>query len=308
MKIGLALPNIGPLATKVAMLGAIDQAEELGLDSIWVGDHLAFPPEPRVSYPYSRGRQRNYDSGTPVLDPLVLMSAAAARTERVQIGISVLILPYRHPLISAKMIASMAELSGGRIILGVGIGWLAEEFEALSINYGDRAAMSDEQIAFFRQVWYEETPDFKGTFYNYQQLRFLPRPQAKIPIWIGGNGRPALTRAVRLGDGVNFIDLNADELERTLQELSRLCSDGGRSVNDLDTSMRASFKVKDGPLSESDSLQPLTGTLDAIIDELKRYAELGMDHIILSPRAVWDLDQLIAAVDLIGKEIKPALS
>ena len=308
MEVGLALPNIGPLATKEAMLGAIDRAEALGLDSIWVGDHLAVPPDPRVQYPYSRGRQRAYNAGTPVIDPLVLMSAALGRTERVKIGISVLILPYRHPLISAKMLASMAELSGGRIILGVGIGWLAEEFEALNVTYEDRAAMSDEQVAYFREVWYNEAPDFKGRFYNFKKLRFLPRPEAKIPIWVGGNGKPALRRALRLGDGVNLIDLTPAELERTLEELSQLCAEAGRSIDELDVSIRASFKVTDGPLSESDANQPLTGKLDEIIGDLRRFQDMGMDHVILSPRAVWETEQLLATVDLIGNEIKPALA
>ena len=308
MEIGLALPNIGPFATREAMLAIIDRAEELGLDSIWTGDHLAFPYAPRFPYPYSRGKPRPYAADTPVLDPLVIMAAAVGRTKRLRIGVSVLILPYRHPLVTAKMIASMDELSGGRIILGVGVGWLAEEFDTLGVAYEKRGALTDEQIRYFREVWYQERPEFHGRFYEFSDMTFLPKPSHTIPIWIGGNTRPAMRRAARLGDGINLIDLTPRELERLLGEFRQVCAQVERPMEDVALSIRSTFKVSEAPLPESERTMPLVGDLEQITQDLRAFKDMGVGHMILDPRAVGgNVDLFLRSMEVIARDLKPAI-
>ena len=136
------------------------------MGSVWTGDHLAFPKNPRLPYPYARGGPGFIDSSSKVLDPLTVMAAVIGRTKRIKVGVSVLILPYRHPLVTAKQLGSMQVLSGGRVILGVGVGWIPEEFEALDVDYRKRGAMTDEQMRYFRAVWEHDYPEFEGSHYH----------------------------------------------------------------------------------------------------------------------------------------------
>ena len=308
MEFGIGLPNMGPLATREAMFAMAERAEERGIESVWVGDHMAFPHNPRQAYPYSRGKPRPFIADTPLLDSLALMSAISGRCERVKIGVSVLILPYRHPLLTAKMVASMQEISGGRIILGVGVGWLSEEFEALGASFDERGPVSDEQILYLKELWYAENPSFKGKYYEFEDMTCLPRPSQKIPIWVGGNTKPAMRRAAKLGDGINFLDLYPDELEEALSTLHQVCDDVGRPFEELTLSARVSIRVTDAALEPSERKLPMTGSRAQVLEDLRRYPEMGIEQLTFSSRGRQDLASSLQFIDVVAQDLRPALS
>ena len=307
MEIGLALPNIGPQATPEVLFPLIDKAEELGFDTVWTGDHLALPRKPELPYPYSRGKPRYLDADNPILDPLVVMAAVIGRTRRIRVGVSVLILPYRHPLITAKMIASMDALGPGRVILGVGVGWIPEEFVALDADLKKRGAVTDEQMRYFKELWSKDDPQHQGEFYRYSGLGFYPKPQGgNVPLWVGGNTIHAMRRAAKLGDGLHLIDLTPEELEEHVVQFRQVCADLGRAPEEIALSIRSSVRFVDD--LNSDRTLPITGTVEQVVADLRRFEELGVSHVCLGPRPMsLNVDDMLDAVDVIGKEVIPAL-
>ena len=203
MEIGLVLPQTGPDATREHLTAFATTAEASGYASLWVSDHVVFPREFSSRYPYSAsGRLPDrFQSDTNLLEPLTLLAYVAAITERVQIGTAVMVLPMRHPVLHAKVIASLDRLAGGRFVFGVGVGWCREEFEVLSASFERRGARVDEQIALMRALWTGEPVDHRGEFYELDGWTCRPTPARPIPLWIGGARPPALRRAGRLGDG-----------------------------------------------------------------------------------------------------------
>ncbi len=309
MEVGVAIPNIGPLATGDAVLVMADKADEVGLNAVWLGDHLAFPRDPRLPYPYSRGAPRYLPSNVPILEPIALMAAIVARTRRIRVGASVLILPYRHPLVTAKMIATIDQISGGRVILGVGVGWLPEEFAALNADLDARGAVSDEQIRYFREVWANDAPEFQGEHYRLSGIDVFPKPvNRSVPIWIGGQSRAAMRRAATLGDGLHLIDLTPAELEGVVERFAKVCAEAGRPVQEVTLSVRSSVKLTDGPATPEEQQTPITGNVQQVVDVLKEFQRLGIQHVCLGPRVAPTLESYLQAVEVIGREIKPALA
>jgi probable F420-dependent oxidoreductase len=176
-------------------------AEELGYDSVWTGDHVVFPVESASAYPYHRGGAYSPD---PLIayDALIALAVVAGCTERVELGTGVLVLPQRNPLLLAKQLASIDSLSNGRLILGAGAGWLAEEFVALGApDFALRSDVLEEWVAILRSCWTDDEPRFEGRHYRFDPIHFDPRPARPVPILIGGNSQAALRRAGRIGDG-----------------------------------------------------------------------------------------------------------
>ena len=309
MEIGVALPNIGPSANREVIFGMADRADELGIDTVWTGDHLAFPYKPQLPYPYSRGEPRYLSGESPVLDPLVVMAAIIGRTKRVRVGVSVLILPYRHPLVTAKMLASMDAMGPGRVVLGIGVGWIPEEFAAVNADIKKRGAESDEQLRYFKELWANDQADHKGEFYQFSGLGFFPKPAARsIPIWVGGNSAFAMRRAARLGDGLHFIDLTRDELSQHIEAFKRVCEAEGRDIGDVVLSIRSGFRVTEKPLSDQEREIPFAGTPGQIIEDLQAFKALGVRHVCLGPRPRdGSAEAHVELVEVIGKEIVPAL-
>src|SRR4051795_3795717 len=186
MQLGIHLPHAGEQATPEKIRDAALRAEDLGLDDVWVSEHIIVP---RASFPRS-----------PLFyDPVLTLTWVAAVTERVRLGTSVIVLPMRHPLPLAKELATLHNLSGGRLILGVGVGWLEAEFAALGVPFRERGRRMDEGIAMMRAVWSEDPVSFESKTIPavIDSMRSLPQPEQPIPIWIGGTSEPALKRAAR---------------------------------------------------------------------------------------------------------------
>jgi len=309
LEIGVVLPNSGHLATLETALSLAKKVEQWGLDSLWTVDHLVLPRSPSQSYPYLRARKITLDPDETLLDPLITLATLVGCTQRVKLGVGILIAPLRHPLVTAKMVASLDQLSGGRVLLGVGLGWIPEEYTAVGVSWKDRGAILDEQIRCFQELWSADAPEFRGRFYAFEDMGFQPKPvQRHVPTWVGGNSVHAMRRAVRLGDGWHLLDLSAAELEKSLQALAEACKAADRPRREICVSMRSMLQITDTPVTETDRLFPLTGTLEQIIADLRRYRSLGVEHMILAPWAMdVDLAGYLKRVEVIAKEIKPAL-
>src|SRR5579864_1243817 len=206
LPIGCTLPSSGAAADPAALGGLAQTAEQLGFDAVWISDHVVVPEQIASNYPYSTDGRFPTQPLNPYLEPLSTLGFLAGVTRRVRLGVAVLVMPYRHPLLTAKMVATLDNLSGGRIDLGIGVGWMREEFESLGISgdiYEHRGSATDEQLKIMKSVWTEDIAGFDGRFYQFPRVGVHPHPVQKPhpPIWVGGHTPPALRRTARLGDG-----------------------------------------------------------------------------------------------------------
>src|SRR6266511_978806 len=192
MRIGFSLLNIWGIEDSQALVGLASRSEELGFDSVWVHDHV-----------FNVGHVFDRIGGKPYYEPLTLLSFVAARTRRVRLGTSVLVLPYHNPIRLAKTAATLDVLSGGRLILGVGVGLIEKEIRAMGSPFAERGAFTDEAIAVMRSLWPEDEPSFDGKYHRFAGMKFSPKPLQKpsIPVVIGGVSGAAIRRAARVGDG-----------------------------------------------------------------------------------------------------------
>ncbi|MHB8575822.1 MAG: TIGR03619 family F420-dependent LLM class oxidoreductase, partial [Dehalococcoidia bacterium] len=208
MKIGVPIGNFGAFGKRGT---ARDQvrvavaAERLGFDSVWVHDHVVMPMRIRARYPYNDSGEAGFAWRQDIYDPIAMMAALAVATRRVEIGTSVLIVPYRNPVVLAKMIATVDQLAHGRVRLGVGVGWMREEFDALGIGdrYPVRGRVTDEWLAICQALWSGAEPSsFHGRFASFDRIGAFPKPvNGRIPIWVGGWGDAAARRVARIGNG-----------------------------------------------------------------------------------------------------------
>lgn len=255
MKFGMHLPQAGPAASAPAIRAVAKQAEELGFADVWVSDHLAVPKD--SAYPPSAY----------ILEPLVTLTWAAAATERVGLGTTVLVLPLRPPVLLAKMLASLDLMSEGRVILGAAGGWLQAEFDALGVPFDDRGARTDETIDIMRRCWTEDPIDIVApvTGVTMSGMRAKPQPTRPIPIWIGGHSEPALRRAAKLGDGWHGAFQPPEHVAKFTERLRR-----DRPEESFTLSMRARWDaLRDSP--------------DEISRGLDQYMEAGIQHIVVEP-------------------------
>ncbi|MFP6746714.1 MAG: TIGR03619 family F420-dependent LLM class oxidoreductase [Alphaproteobacteria bacterium] len=255
MKLGIHIPQIGRKAGPEAVRRGARQAEDLGFDSIWVNDHLAIPRD--APYPPSKS----------FYEPLITLTWAAAATSRVALGTSVLVLPLRIPVHLAKELATLDLLSGGRLILGTGVGWLEAEFDAMGVPFADRGARTDDIINILRACWREDPVSYAPTTVTaaLEGIRALPQPGREIPVWVGGNSAPALRRAKALGDGWHGTRVPVAEI--------------GAIVDDLRAARGAGFVI-----SMRLFWDPLEDGHDGLREMAEGYAKAGVDALILEPR------------------------
>ena len=203
MKFGLRYANLGRYTDGPAAIEVAQAAEAAGFDSIWTVEHVVVPRAYQSRYPYSpSGRMGAGLEDFPIPDPLIWLTYVAAATRTLQLGTAILILPQRNPVITAKALATLDHLAGDRrVLLGIGVGWLAEEFASLGVPFADRGARADEYVAAMRTLWTQECATFHGQFIRFDDVFCRPRPAAPIPIVVGGDTKAAARRAGRLGDG-----------------------------------------------------------------------------------------------------------
>jgi probable F420-dependent oxidoreductase len=239
------------------------KAEECGFDSIWVPEHLVFPAEMPPTYPYLESGP-GPRPGTHLFDPWVTLGFMAAVTTKLRLGTQVYILPLRHPIVTARAVATLDVLSNGRALLGAGVGWLAEEFQIVEQRFDRRGARSDEIIEILRRLWSEKVVEHHGEFYDLPPLRFEPKPvQSPLPILIGGEAPPALRRAARLGDGWIGANHALERLAPCVARLAELRREAGREA--------APFEMI------------ATTPPDAGLDGARRRRDLGITTAIMMP-------------------------
>ena len=281
MRYGIALPNYGPLASAATLVHLARRAEERGVDSVWVSDHLVAPTGVRSIYPYDRRPDaRPGDMGVieHFYEPLTTLAYLAGATRRIRLGVSAYVVPYRPALVTAKQIASLDALSGGRVILGAGVGWLQEEFEALGVPFNRRGAISDETLAIVRRCWTEDVVTHAGRFFTFRDVHTAPRPLRRPPIWIGGGSDAALRRAVRHGDAWHPIRIKLGPLREALVRLQRIAGGESRPVPALCPRMRLCLTAS--PMPENDRMAG-HGTLDQVRRDLEALAALGARYVLL---------------------------
>src|SRR2546430_15166490 len=192
MDIGCHLPVYAPAATREALTLFARRAEALGYDSLWVSDHVVIPHTIRSRYPYNATGDFPLSPSTDFLEPLTVLPLVAAVTSKIRLGTSVLVLPHRHPVLTARMLATLDHLAPGRVILGAGVGWLREEIELFGVDYARRGAWSDEALRIMQTCWREERPSFRGEFVHLDPVGFAPKPaRGTNPLLIGGPTPPA---------------------------------------------------------------------------------------------------------------------
>jgi probable F420-dependent oxidoreductase len=271
MRFGLHLPNAGLVPEGAGILRVAQAAEEAGFHSVWLFDHLFTPSHLESKYPYTADGSYLMTAQLPFADPVAVMAAVAGATSTIHFGTRVLIPTYRHPVVLAKELATIDALAGGRMILGVGAGWMTEEFDAVDVPSQDRFARMDEHIELMRNAWRNGVASFAGRFYSHVEAGFGPQPPGPghtIPIIIGGHGDAALRRAARYGDGW-AVSAKGDALlahgfgavEERLQRLRQFCDDEGRNFDDL--------------------LLVSQCTAADTVDSLKAQADLGIDIVDL---------------------------
>jgi len=227
--------QIAPVETAEYATGFGRLAEELGFESLWPVEHVVMPARYESRYPYAKsGRMPIPDA--PIPDPLVWSTWVAAVTSRIALGTAMLILPQRNPVVLAKTLASLDVLSGGRVILGVGLGWMREEAEAVGTSFGNRGRRADEYIEAMRALWTQEIASYQGETVSFKEVRCNPRPTRSVPVHIGGHSPAAARRAGRLGDGFLPLGVGPDALARLRRILEESARDAGRDPSAIEIS------------------------------------------------------------------------
>ena len=292
MKFGVTIPNNWGIADVKQVLAFGPLAETLGYDSVWVMDHIF-----NTGYIRQRLDDRSY------YHPLATLSYLAATTQRVSLGTSVMVLPYHNPVALAKYVATLDHMSEGRVILGVGVGAMTEEFEALGVSMRQRGALTNESIAVMRELWTNEDPEFDSQRWHFADLKFAPKPkqQPHVPLWIGGSSSGAVKRAAAMGDGWHPTGLSPDDFRQMSQDLRQMAADAGRSPDAVTMSMRVEVEAHGGASSDrAQNRARLPGDdVNALIDGIRAYESAGVEHIVLALNTgdvarITDLMQTIA--------------
>ena len=299
MKFGIWIPNCRHLATPDIIRGSAVRAEQLGYDSVWVSDHVVVP----------NANIGNF--GETIFDPLVTLAVIAGATSRVRLGTTVIIVPYRNAVVTAKMISSLDALSGGRVVFGIGAGWVAAESAMLGVPFAERGAMTDEHLEAMRELWTKQAPSFNGKYTQFGGLKFEPKPVQKPhpPIWVGGHSKAALRRAVQFGAAWHPINRSPEELRAGRAELGRLCQARGRAVPPaltLRNDVRILGRGETAPESTHGG-RVIAGEPARLIDQIAELADCGVEHLVLEFLAS-DGGELDAQMAAFAERVRPKVA
>ena len=308
MKYGVFLPVSGRAASRKTLMQAAQQAESLGYDSVWAADRLVMPWKIDTAYPYSKESTFIVPPDRPFFDTLTCLAFLAGCTETIQLGMSVMVLPYRHPLHWAKIATTIDQLSTGRLIMGVGVGWMEEEFAAMNAPFKERGAVSDEQLTLLKQLWTEEHITFRGKYYNVNDIAFNPKPYRKprVPIWVGGEGKYAQRRAGRYGDAwfPYFVRITPAELAARFEYVRKIARESGRSPDEL--TLTCCLPIELTPDDAQQEENYLKGSVEQVTDRLQMFQKVGVTHIGLQ-FMVPHYPERQEQIERFAKEALPAL-
>ncbi|MBC8281234.1 MAG: TIGR03619 family F420-dependent LLM class oxidoreductase [Chloroflexi bacterium] len=273
MKVGVNLINFGPGVTPESLKSWATLSEALGYHIIMTSDHIAITPDVQSRYP------------APFYEPLSLLGWLAGVTTTIEIGTTVIIVPYRNPLELAKATANVDQLSGGRFILGVGIGWAQEEFKVLNAAYRSRGAVTNEYLAAVKLLWTQDVASYDGKFVSFTDVHTAPRPirTPHPPIWVGGPSDAAMRRTVRYGDAWHPIRIQMDWFKNTgIPRLKEIADEEGQAMPDLCPRIR--LRLTDSPVTGSDRVAG-EGSIDQVHRDLAELESLGCSYVILDTYA-----------------------
>jgi probable F420-dependent oxidoreductase len=317
VEFGVSLPGRGPLGTPDILLRMATKADALRYDSVFVTDHVVLPVSmARSVYPYSPTGRFAGGAAQDYLEPFALLGWLAHATRRVRLGTSVLVVPYRNPLVTAKMLATLDRLSRGRVILGAGVGWLREEFEALAAPpFEARGAVTDEYLRLMRATWTSDPVSFAGTYYRVRDVHALPKPAQKggVPIWIGGHTDGALKRAGTLGDGWHPIVLRPpalllpDEYAAKAKQVHAWAQRAGRDPKAVTLTLRGPMEVRSARQKAAAGDRPLfQGTAAEVAGDVRAYAAHGVSHFVFDPTHQ-EPAKVLANLERFADEVRPKL-
>lgn len=306
MKYGISLVMRGRDATREAFEIVAEKAEAAGLDSLWCSDHLIVPELTVSRYP-GRPDGTFPDSWLErYWEPFTVLSYLAAKTSKILLGTSVCILPMRNPLEVAAEVADLDQLSRGRFIFGVGVGWFQEEFDVLRWPFHERGKRTDEGLAVCKALWTQERPSFSGPNYSFDKVYFGPKPAQKPhpPIWIAGHSSAALRRVARHGNGWHPFKPTYEVIEKGKAELSRYLEAEGRSLSEIEISVKAHLVFQDE--APAPGRHPLEGRPADIVEGIKRFEELGVEHFTfdLRPETV---EMALDTIERFVQDVRPKL-
>lgn len=266
MKFGLFFANAGPFAVPETFEALVRTADEVGIESIWAVEHVVVPVGYESQYPYSKDGRMPGPENSPIADPLIALAYAAALTQNLRLATGVIILPQRHPTYVAKEVATLDLLSRGRAILGVGIGWLQEEFDVLGVPFRERAARTEESVRAIRSLWSDAAEGFDGDFYRWKPVESNPKPIQKpgVPIVVGGHVEGAARRAARVGDGFFPALGGLAKIPGLIQAMSDECGKVGRDPAEIEVTAAEA------------QVEP---------DLVRRYQEIGVSRLVMPPPA-----------------------
>jgi len=306
MKIGVSIPRWPDVA---GLKRFAQRAEELGFESVLAGDHIVLPTAGTQQYPYTADGSFQRPTDEPFLETMTLLGYLAACTQTIKLGTTVIILPYRNPVVQAKMFSSLDVLSNGRVICGVGVGWLEKEFETLGVPYAQRGPMTDEFLEIFQVLWTQEDPQFHGRFYHIDGIQFSPKPvqQPRIPIWVGGHTQRALRRVAKYGDCWHTTRQTPDFVAQHLPYLRRQAERRGRDPAGISISLKRSLHFTDIGLSEGRGVRTggaLIGATQEVIDDVYYCREVGIDQLTFDFR-VDGMDRCIQVMEHLADRVLP---
>ncbi|HEX4866743.1 MAG TPA: TIGR03619 family F420-dependent LLM class oxidoreductase [Acidimicrobiales bacterium] len=269
MQFGIMFANIGPMAHAEGAVALAQAAEENGFESLWTVEHTVVPAGYQSAYPYSDDGRMPGPEDSDIPDPLIWLTYVAAHTRTIRLGTGILILPQRNPVVLAKEVATLDRLSGGRVELGVGVGWLEEEFDAIGVPFADRGKRTDDHIEALRALWTQDRPTHHGPYASFHNAISRPQPtQGSVPIHVGGHSPAAARRAGRLGDGFFPGRGSHEELAELIDLARRTAVEHGRHPDDLVITAGGAGAVGAGAL-----------------DEVKALADLGVSRVVIWPLA-----------------------
>ena len=310
MDFGLHLPASSATVKPEDLVHFARQAEGLGFYCLTVADHVVVPKNISVPYPYTVDGK--YPGTGYHLETLATVGYLAGATQRIRFVTSVMILPYRNPIVTAKMLASLDVLSGGRVIVGAGVGWMKEEFETIRTEaFAERGRVTDEYIAAFRELWTSDKPSFNGKYCRFSDIIFLPKPVQKpaIPIWIGGHSKQAIRRAARLGDGwhpiggVPTIPLEPEDIAADMSMLKDYAEKAGRDPRKIRVALKGSLFDREKQIMPG-KRRRFIGTAEEVASDIRAYQAVGVDTMIFDVRRS-SIVETLERMEWMAKEVFP---
>ena len=287
------LPHLGRDVGRNSLIEFAQTAEKAGIHSAWASDHVCWPAEYKSKYPYSSDGSFPAPAGLGWLDPIGTLFFVAGCTDQIRLGFTVLILPYRPPVATAKQLATIDVVSEGRLILGVGVGWMREEAEVLGMPWDNRGRRSDEQLEIFEALFREEAPSYDGNYYSFPQVRFEPKPiQQPLPVWVGGNSQAAFRRTARFGHAFHAAFEPLDVVKREWGQVREACEAIARDPDELDLSLRMFLD----PNETMEPAKSIGGSSDQMVETIGLCQEIGITHVLLDPVARGGIDGRLGAL------------